>query len=149
MLEARSTSHVVHSDLDVKFWMEAPPPTARVRPATCPECGGAARPLGARLHGVGRGVRERRVRGPLRAGGPGGLVVVRVRRFRCRVCGAVITVLPRGVAPRRHFGAGAMGLAIALVGGRHAGFSMRERCISSTRRGSEIAGVGRVCTRAA
>src|SRR5690606_1493296 len=93
--------------------MEAPPPTARVRPAKCPGCGVAARPLGARLHVVGHGVRERQVRGPLRAGRPPGLVVVRVRRFRCRVCGAVITVLPRGVAPRRHFGAGAIGLAIA------------------------------------
>jgi len=95
--------------------MEAPPPTARVRPAKCPGCGVAARPLGARLHVVGHGVRERQVRGPLRAGRPPGLVVVRVRRFRCRVCGAVITVLPRGVAPRRHFGAGAMGLAIAWL----------------------------------
>ena len=109
MLEARSSSHVVHSDLDVKFWMEGPPPTARVRPATCPGCGVAARPLGARLHVVGHGVRERQVRGPLHAGGPPGLVVVRVRRFRCRVCGAVITVLPRGVAPRRHFGLGLSG----------------------------------------
>jgi hypothetical protein len=43
-------------------------------------------------------------------------VVVRVRRFRCLACGAVITVVPAGVAARRHFGAGTLGLALALHG---------------------------------
>lgn len=47
---------------------------------------------------------------------PARLVVVRVRRFRCLPCGAVITVVPAGVAARRHFGAGSIGLALTQLG---------------------------------
>jgi hypothetical protein len=114
--EIPSHCHVVHSDIEVKFWMEAVPSTERVRPSRCPRCTAAARPVGGRLGVVGHGLRERQVRGPLRPGEPPRLLVVLVRRFRCLACGAVITVVPAGVATRRHFGAGAIGIALARFG---------------------------------
>lgn len=36
------------------------------------------------------------------------------RRYRCTTCGAVLLVVPRGVAPRRHYGYAAIALALAL-----------------------------------
>jgi hypothetical protein len=36
--------------------------------------------------------------------------VLLVRRYRCRRCGAVAVVVPRGVLRRRHFGASAIAL---------------------------------------
>jgi hypothetical protein len=56
------------------------------------------------------------VRGPLSAGERGGLVTIEARRYRCRGCNAAITVVPQGIAPRRHFAATAIGLALLLVG---------------------------------
>ena len=37
-----------------------------------------------------------------------------VRRYRCTGCGAILTVLPSGVAPRRHYGHAAIALAFTL-----------------------------------
>lgn len=42
--------------------------------------------------------------------------MIAVRRYRCRQCRAVCTVVPRGVVRRRHFGAGAIGWALFLSG---------------------------------
>ena len=39
-----------------------------------------------------------------------------VRRYRCRRCGGLTTVLPRGLAARRHYSASAIGLALCLHG---------------------------------
>jgi len=111
-----SGAHVVHSDIHVKFWAESVPSVERVRPGRCPRCRAAARPLGERLGLVGHGVRERQVRGPRRAGAPPELLVIAVRRYQCRHCLAVCTVVPRGVVRRRHFGAGAIGWALFLRG---------------------------------
>lgn len=44
------------------------------------------------------------------------MLVVQVRRYRCRRCRAVCTVVPRGVVRRRHFSAGAIGCALFLYG---------------------------------
>ncbi len=65
---------------------------------------------------VGHGLRDRQVRGCIDADGAATMVIIRVRRYRCLVCAAVITVVPAGVAIRRHFGAGTLGLALALFG---------------------------------
>lgn len=65
---------------------------------------------------VGHGLRERQVRGPAQAGEPASLRVIFVRRYRCRRCDAVCTVVPCGVVRRRHFGAGAIGWALFLFG---------------------------------
>lgn len=127
MLETQSTCHVVHSDIEVKFWLEAMPSVDRVRPSRCPRCGVAARAIGHRLEVVGHGARERQVRGcPAADEGPAQLVV-RVRRYRCLRCSAVITVVPAGVARRRHFGAGAIGLALACFGGGEPACTVRDR----------------------
>jgi hypothetical protein len=42
--------------------------------------------------------------------------VVLVRRYRCRRCGGLTTVLPRGLTARRHYSASAIGLALCLHG---------------------------------
>lgn len=36
------------------------------------------------------------------------------RRYRCTSCGAVVLVVPRGVAPRKHYGYAAIAMALAL-----------------------------------
>lgn len=76
----------------------------------------AARPLGGRIELIGHGLRDRQVRGTLEPNGVAGIRVLKVRRYRCLGCGAVITVVPRGVAARRHFGAGTIGLGLLLRG---------------------------------
>lgn len=65
---------------------------------------------------VGHGVRERQHRGPLGAGEPAAVVTLQVRRYLCRRYGAVVTVVPRGVVARRHYGAAAIGLALLWLG---------------------------------
>lgn len=42
--------------------------------------------------------------------------VVLVRRYRCRACKAIVTVVPRQVLARRHFAAGAIALALFVFG---------------------------------
>lgn len=42
--------------------------------------------------------------------------VAQIRRYRCRGCGVVLTVVPSGVARRYHFCAGAIALALFLFG---------------------------------
>ena len=56
------------------------------------------------------------MRGPLDAGGPPVLVEVRVRRFRCRACGATQTVVPAQVLARKLYSLAALALALALWG---------------------------------
>lgn len=65
---------------------------------------------------MGHGIRERQVRGPCAADSAPQQVTISVRRYRCLECKAVITVVPAGVAPRRHFSASAIGLALYLYG---------------------------------
>jgi hypothetical protein len=64
----------------------------------------------------GHGLRERQQRGPLEVGGAAPTVVIRERRYRCRGCGALLVVVPRGVLRGRHYSASAIGLALALFG---------------------------------
>jgi len=73
---------------------------------------------------VSHGLRERQVRGPAEPGGPPETRLVRVRRYRCRRCGGLTTVLPRGLTARRHYSASAIGLALCLHGLR--GLSVGE-----------------------
>lgn len=65
---------------------------------------------------IGHGLRDRQVRGPLAPDDPPRTRVVRVRRYLCLRCDAVLVVLPRGVVARRHFAATAIAWAFALVG---------------------------------
>jgi hypothetical protein len=116
LAEALSGFHVVHSDIVVKFWLLEVPSVERARPACCPRCGIASRPIGGRLQIVGHGLKDRQLRGCVEPDAASAMVIIRVRRYRCLACAAVITVVPAGVAIRQHFGAGTLGLALALFG---------------------------------
>jgi hypothetical protein len=61
-------------------------------------------------------MRTRQVRGPLEPGGEPTTLAVDVRRYRCSACQAVVTVLPRGLVPRRHFSSAAIGQALLRYG---------------------------------
>jgi hypothetical protein len=65
---------------------------------------------------VGHGLRERQLRGPPSASEAARIRTLLVRRYRCRQCGAVVTVVPRQVLARRHFAAGAIALALFVFG---------------------------------
>jgi hypothetical protein len=112
----RSAPRLVHAALDVKAWHAHPPSVAAVRPGQCPQCGAASRPVGRGLGLWGHGVRRRQVRGPLAVDGPPVLVEIQARRYRCRGCGAIVLVVPRGLVARRVFTASAIALALALFG---------------------------------
>jgi hypothetical protein len=63
----------------------------------------------------------------MRADGPAESVVIKVRRYRCRACRAVIVVGPRGLVRGRWYSGGAIGLAIAAYGGGESSASVRGR----------------------
>lgn len=112
----RSGERIVRSEIDVKTWLAREPTVEEVRPARCPACGAASRPVGRGRGLWGHGLRERQQRGPLAVGEPAQTVVIRTRRYRCQACGALSAVVPRGVLRGRHYSAGAIGLALALFG---------------------------------
>jgi hypothetical protein len=86
------------------------------RPSCCPECGAPSRPVGRPLQMHGHGERERTQRGPEAVGQPPAERKVGVRRYKCKKCGATVTVAPRGVLRRRLYGACGIGLALSLFG---------------------------------
>lgn len=110
----RSTPRIVHHALDVKGWLASPPSVERARPGACADCGAAGRPTAGRLGLHGHGVRDRQLCGPPEADGAPCWIVIVCRRYRCVRCGAVLTVVPRGVAPRRHYGHAAIAIALTL-----------------------------------
>jgi hypothetical protein len=122
----RSPSRVVHSGIDVKAWAQRCPSVEQARPAHCPRCGCSSRPVGKPLALVGHGKRERQVRGPLAPGSTTSYSVILVRRYYCRNCKAVVTVVPQGVIGGRHFGAGAIASALYE-------WSIRRRSLNSIR----------------
>lgn len=112
----RSGEGIAYSTVDVKNWEESPPSAQQARPACCSQCGAASRPPGGALVLVSHGLRERQVRGPAGATGAPETRVLLVRRYRCRRCKGITTVLPRGLVARRHYSASAIGLALCLYG---------------------------------
>lgn len=116
MREGRSKQRIVHSELDVKTWLERKPGVDEVRPGRCACCGAASRPVGGLIALHGHGLRTRQVRGPLSPDEPSTTVEVACRRYRCQCCHAVLIVVPRGVLPHRYFSASAISLALALFG---------------------------------
>ena len=116
MKSTSSTSRIIYNALDVKGWLERPPTAVEARPGQCPGCQGASRPIGGPLGLHGHGLRERQLRGPLAAGGEPTIAVVGCRRYRCTGCGAIVLVVPRGVAPRRQYSQAAISMALAMWG---------------------------------
>ena len=92
------------------------PTTSEARPGRCPACDAAGHVVGAPVTLVGHGVRDRQVRGPTEAGAAPRVITILTRRFRCRPCRAVFSVVPRGLTARRHFSASAIGLGLLLYG---------------------------------
>jgi len=107
-------SRIVHHVLDVKGWRASPPSVESARPGSCVVCGEASRPVGGGLGLHGHGLRDRQVRGPLDPDGPPTWVVIGCRRYTCTTCDAILTVVPRGVAPHRHYGHAAIAMALTL-----------------------------------
>jgi len=112
----RSTLRIVHAKLDVKFWLAQLPSVEEVRPGRCPACRAPSRLAGSSLGLHGHGLRSRQQRGPRAPDDEPVTVVVDVRRYECQHCGAVITVVPRDVEPRRHYSRPAIALALARFG---------------------------------
>ena len=100
----------------VKSWLAKPPSVEEARPGCCPRCQAASRPVGLRLVVVGHGLRERQHLGPPAPNTEPLAAELRVRRYRCRNCNAVITVGPTGVLFGRHYSAAAIAWALALCG---------------------------------
>ena len=130
-MRRQSGAGIVYSAIDVKKWAQEIPSVDVVRPGCCSRCGAASRPSGAGVVLVGHGSRERQVRGPAWSQGEPEIKVIVVRRYRCRLCGGLTTVLPRGLTARRHYSASAIGLSLCLYG-------MRRLSVGETRQ--------RVCT---
>jgi hypothetical protein len=115
-VEAGADRQIIQSRVRVKSWVAKLPSTDDVRPARCPCCGVAARVVGESLGLWGHGTRERQVRGPDDAATEPQLRIVAVRRYRCRHCGATVTVAPHEVYHRRLYSVAAIGWALALAG---------------------------------
>ena len=79
---------------------------------------------------VSHGLRDRQIRGPAEPSAQPETQVVRVRRYRCRRCGGLTTVLPQGLTARRHYSASAIDLALCLHGlrGMSVGETRRRVC---------------------
>lgn len=97
-------------------WQVKLPSVDEARPARCPCCGVASRPPGGALAIWGHGVRERQVRGPREPGAASETIVIEVRRYVCRRCAAILTVVPRGIARCKHYSAMAIAFALGLFG---------------------------------
>lgn len=134
MKKARSNATIVRSAIDVKSWRERTPSVEEVRPGRCPKCEVASRPVGRALQIWGHGLRDRQQRGPLSPLSEPVEITIRVRRYVCRVCRAVIVVVPQGVIAGRLFLAAAIGFALALFGARKLPMSEVRRRISPWRR---------------
>ena len=129
-VQRRSGEGIVYSGIDVKKWAEEVPTAERVRPPCCSRCGAAGRPPRQAVVLVSHGLRDRQIRGPAEASAQPETQMVRVRRYRCRRCGGLTTVLPRGLTARRHYSASAIGLALCLHGlrGMSVGETRRRVC---------------------
>jgi len=129
----RSGQSVVQSAIDCKLWQQRLPTVEEARPARCPSCGAASRPVGGTLQLHGHGTRERQLRGPVAPDQPATMIVITARRFRCIPCGAVLVVVPREVVAGRLYSAAAIALALALWGlAKAAAAQVRQRICPAT-----------------
>ena len=126
----QSPNRIVISPRYVNAWLEQTPSVDEARPARCPACHAPGRPVGGRLGLIGHGMRTRQLRGPPAPGQVPVTQVLDIRRYRCRTCTAVVTVVPQGVMPRRHFSATAIALALALYGLAQASLRQTRRQVS-------------------
>ena len=90
-------------------------PAEEARPRSCVRCGQPAYEA-SRVWIQVHGQVPRQQRGPVEPGQAPLTWQVACPRYRCRRCGAVMTVLPGSAVARKHFSAAAMALALALWG---------------------------------
>jgi len=83
--------------------------------------------VGGRLAIVGHGLVERQLRGPVTATSAAEVLVLKLRRYRCRACNAVLVVGPRGLVPGRWYGAGAIAVALESYGRGETSIAVRRR----------------------
>jgi hypothetical protein len=114
MMATKNTSLIVYRACDVKFWRQDRRRLRKRDRDSARDAPPRGRPLGGPLGLHGHGLRDRQVRGSLEITAPSTTSVIACRRYRCVGCGAVITVVPRGIEPRRHSGRAAICLALAL-----------------------------------
>ena len=93
--------------------MAGTPSVEAVRPATCPGCGAASRPVQGRLVLHGHGLRERQLRRVQALGEAPALLTIQARRYACQRCGAILLVVPLAVGPRRLFDLATIAFALA------------------------------------
>lgn len=128
---SRSSTRIVHSDIDVKRWLERGLDELTVevlRPPCCVGCGRASRVVGEGLCIHGHGVRPRSQLGPQGAGQAAEEVWLDCRRYRCCMCSAVMLVVPSDVLPRLRCSVSAIALAAMLwASGEHSAGSVRAR----------------------
>jgi hypothetical protein len=102
--------------MECKRWQQRLPTVEEARPARCPCCGAASRPVGGAVQLHGHGTRERQLRGPGDPDEPAAMLTITARRYRCVPCGAVLVVVPREVQAGRLYSAAAIAFALALWG---------------------------------
>lgn len=85
-----------------------------VRPTRCARCAIPGRSAAGRCGLHGHGLRSRQLLGPAFVGGVPVLREVTVRRYQCQECHLVMTVTTEALLPRKHYGAGTIGLALWL-----------------------------------
>lgn len=111
----QSTLRIVRVGGSVKFWLEGKAPSVdAVRPACCSRCSAPGRTAAGRCGLYGHGLRIRQLLGPAVVGGVPVLREVTVRRYQCQQCRLVMTVTTEALLPRKHYGAGTIGLALWL-----------------------------------
>lgn len=98
----------------IKAWIAKTPCVDEVRPAHCAGCGAASRPVGSRVVLHGHGLVLRQVRGVLAIGERPGVFALRVRRYACQLCRAIMTVVPAGMLARRQYSGPSIALALHL-----------------------------------
>lgn len=82
---------------------------------------------------VGHGLRSRDVEGPSEPGEAPASTVVVARRYRCRSCGAVLVVVPRGVGRALRYTLDAIGYALALWGHAQVTGERARRAVSTAK----------------
>lgn len=105
---------MIRSAVAIKSWLEQTPSVDAVRPSHCVACGTASRPVGACLAVHGQGVVRRQARGLLAEDGEPGIWEILARKYECQRCGAVMTVLPRGMLAGRQYTGSSIALSLWL-----------------------------------
>jgi hypothetical protein len=105
---------VIRSRVAIKAWLEQTPSVEAVRPTHCAGCAAPGRPLSGCLILHGQGLQRRQLRGVLDEDGDAGVFELSVRKYECQACGAVMTVVPRGVLPGRLYTGPSIALALWL-----------------------------------